>query len=648
MGASIFGGDGIYGGTRSAGSSGPSGSGTLNYIAKWTPDGTTLGNSQIFDDGTNVGIGTAVMANYVDIVKSQNDVTAVAVTNANTGTTASACFFTSNGTTNTLLQHFGTNYTTSSANFQNGGLLRSSGAGGLSVVTSNAAGDLRFYVGSATAIKARILATNGYFGVNVSPTATIHTVGASATSADFAFKAENSSLTNLMSVRNDGLTTWGTKMIWNNASLFLSIDGTGAAADTLQVTSTISNTGLFSNFGSNNLKAAVYARTENATAVTPLWSVWEQPSNSSYISLLKLFNRASTGIGIGAGAGIDYAASNSGGANPINYAQHGMVSTNITAASEAGYLFWKVATAGALANVMAMYSNGIYVGGIAAPTAKVHLAAGTATASTAPLKFTSGTNLATPEAGAFEFDGTNFYATPASTRGTIALWNTALTGDNYLYNQATSVNYSFIRYNTSGITIQGSGTHKVLFTSDFGFDGNYSITNNAGAAYSQFYNNTLVTGFAKALRITSSTALFFDSDTPSIGCSKNIGIMLDAYSLHTDSEFNIYKNNSTAASLFKITEPGLVGIGTTPTAFMDIAAGVAGNAQIRLRAGVAPSSPNDGDFYYVDTNDRFMVRKNTLDSEILSASAVTTEAVASDTTLTITYNGTTYKLLARA
>jgi len=34
-----------------------SSSGTLNYVPKWTPDGTTLGNSQIFDNG-NVGIGT--------------------------------------------------------------------------------------------------------------------------------------------------------------------------------------------------------------------------------------------------------------------------------------------------------------------------------------------------------------------------------------------------------------------------------------------------------------------------------------------------------------------------------------------------------------------------------------------------------------
>lgn len=34
------------------------GAGTLNYIPKWTPDGNTLGNSLLFDNGTNVGLGT--------------------------------------------------------------------------------------------------------------------------------------------------------------------------------------------------------------------------------------------------------------------------------------------------------------------------------------------------------------------------------------------------------------------------------------------------------------------------------------------------------------------------------------------------------------------------------------------------------------
>ncbi|MBL4754476.1 MAG: tail fiber domain-containing protein [Flavobacteriales bacterium] len=36
----------------------PTGSGTLNFLPKWTPDGATLGNSLVFDNGTNVGIGT--------------------------------------------------------------------------------------------------------------------------------------------------------------------------------------------------------------------------------------------------------------------------------------------------------------------------------------------------------------------------------------------------------------------------------------------------------------------------------------------------------------------------------------------------------------------------------------------------------------
>lgn len=58
--------------------------------------------------------------------------------------------------------------------------------------------------------------------------------------------------------------------------------------------------------------------------------------------------------------------------------------------------------------------------GIAQPSAALHLKAGTITASTAPLKFTAGTNLTTPEAGAVEFDGTNYFVTSSSVRYTLA------------------------------------------------------------------------------------------------------------------------------------------------------------------------------------------------------------------------------------
>lgn len=59
--------------------------------------------------------------------------------------------------------------------------------------------------------------------------------------------------------------------------------------------------------------------------------------------------------------------------------------------------------------------------GVQAPTAALHLKAGTATAGTAPLKLTSGTNLTTPENGAFEFDGTNLYFTVGGVRKTVTL-----------------------------------------------------------------------------------------------------------------------------------------------------------------------------------------------------------------------------------
>jgi hypothetical protein len=58
------------------------------------------------------------------------------------------------------------------------------------------------------------------------------------------------------------------------------------------------------------------------------------------------------------------------------------------------------------------------------PTAKLHIDPGTATAGTAPLKLTAGTNLTTAENGAFEFNGTNlFFTRTGSTRENILVGN---------------------------------------------------------------------------------------------------------------------------------------------------------------------------------------------------------------------------------
>lgn len=70
-----------------------------------------------------------------------------------------------------------------------------------------------------------------------------------------------------------------------------------------------------------------------------------------------------------------------------------------------------------------------FFGGTTTPTAKAHLGAGTATANTAPLKFTSGTLLTTAEAGAVEFLTDKFYGTitTGAARKEITLNDAALT-----------------------------------------------------------------------------------------------------------------------------------------------------------------------------------------------------------------------------
>jgi hypothetical protein len=93
--------------------------------------------------------------------------------------------------------------------------------------------------------------------------------------------------------------------------------------------------------------------------------------------------------------------------------------------------------------------------GVTSPTAYLHLLAGTSTANTAPLKFTSGTNLATAENGSVEYDGTSYYATAGGTRQYICK------GISGSYSGTGSVTTDFVV--TFGGT-QPNATYQVLIT----------------------------------------------------------------------------------------------------------------------------------------------------------------------------------------
>ena len=94
-------------------------------------------------------------------------------------------------------------------------------------------------------------------------------------------------------------------------------------------------------------------------------------------------------------------------------------STTTTANASSGLLIYKADGSSSLQHFLTAFGNSyltaltgnLGLGGITAPTARLHLPAGTATASSAPLRFTSGTLLTTPVAGAVEFLTDAWYGT---------------------------------------------------------------------------------------------------------------------------------------------------------------------------------------------------------------------------------------------
>lgn len=100
------------------------------------------------------------------------------------------------------------------------------------------------------------------------------------------------------------------------------------------------------------------------------------------------------------------------------------------------------------------------------PTAVLHLKAGTATLNTAPLKFTSGTLLTTPEAGAVEFLTDDLYATitTGAARKTIAFipTQTDVTGSRALNTTYTNTGNRSITVNATvrcAITVAGGNAY---------------------------------------------------------------------------------------------------------------------------------------------------------------------------------------------
>jgi hypothetical protein len=69
------------------------------------------------------------------------------------------------------------------------------------------------------------------------------------------------------------------------------------------------------------------------------------------------------------------------------------------------------------------------------------------------------------------------------------------------------------------------------------------------------------------------------------------------------------KGTLTRTERIRITSDGYVGVGavTTPTALLDLAASTTTRASLRIRSGVAPTTPNEGDIWFDGTNIKVFV-----------------------------------------
>ncbi len=78
-----------------------SGTGTLNFMTKWTPDGSTIGNSQLFDNGTNIGLGTLTPNARLDIANAGAASRGLQILNSVVTNNSSAIFAQTNNITST-------------------------------------------------------------------------------------------------------------------------------------------------------------------------------------------------------------------------------------------------------------------------------------------------------------------------------------------------------------------------------------------------------------------------------------------------------------------------------------------------------------------------------------------------------------------
>lgn len=308
-------------------------------------------------------------------------------------------------------------------------------------------------VGSGDTYGAQIIGTgNGtVYGVRTGASGGTVNHGLYIAAGDLAFQGSSSGLVSIMPAAAAGTWTMTLPTTDGNSGEFLQTDGNGVTS-WAAASSSGANTAL-SNLASVAVNTSILPGTDNAIDLgssskqfrtgyfgtsmgiggtpTHALSVFSaaggtdlvkiENTNASGYASIGFFNSSNAQVG-----GFGYA--NAGIAAPVTDAIYFYSSSKDLVFSKDVTATSSMTIRGATGTVG--IATGLYVGSATGTaTAKLHISAGSTAASSAPIKFTAGTNMTAAEAGAMEWDGTNLFITQTTgpTRKTIA-YTTDLTG----------------------------------------------------------------------------------------------------------------------------------------------------------------------------------------------------------------------------